>query len=780
MLQWKKHLKQINNYWIFPVLLMIGTVLVILKPSLLAGIVWFYLIIRVLLTRNKAVIGVSFFCIVLLSISCWQTLSKEKQAKFPESTEMTGQLVALPDKLKIDGDRLQLEGKFSTTKKEESKIIAFYRFTSEQEKKKWQKLNLRLRMELSGEFETPLPQTNLNGFDYQRYLKENGIYQTLTISNIHKIKTESPKFYELFSWLSNCRKRAIDYCDETFSNETALHLKTLLFGFKSSEFSQKEGMLASLGILHLFSLSGMHVTFFVGSFRYLFLRLGLTVERLFWLQLLFSIIYAGLTGFSSSVVRALMQSMISLSSREFKWQLSGLDCWSVSLIICLIFQPYLLFSAGGQLSYGLSFFILYVHPITQRIKNRYLQMYCFSLLLNVTMIPLIGLSFFEWQLTSSIFTFLLLPIFERAILPMLTISLIGSFFFKWQLLFTGLESYFLLQHLVFEWLSQNSTFTIVTGVFSPLLFLLITLLLFLLLYLMKKQSKKAYLIGAGLFILMHNKYFSPNGTIAFIDVGQGDSIFIQAPFHRENILIDTGGKIEFEKEKWSVKQKQASNADYSVIPYLKSKGVKYLDKVLISHGDIDHCGDLLTINEKIPIRKLYYPAGTENKTVFRRMIERLKKAGTKCYPILAETSISQSLPLKMLAPSVSGTGENKDSMIVYTKIAGKRFLFTGDLEKEGEQQVIQKFPSLKVDVLKIGHHGSKTSTDPLFIQRIKPIDGVISCGRNNRFKHPHDETLATLVQENVSVFQTDKRGMIYYEWTPFSKMTMARFVIEED
>ncbi|EOL43285.1 hypothetical protein I580_00698 [Enterococcus caccae ATCC BAA-1240] len=726
------------------------------------------------------IISTSLLCIFIMVILCWKIHNNERQLKFSETTIVTGSLSVLPDRFKIDGDRLQVEGRFSTLKKENQKVVAFYKFSSEQEKLSWQKINQPIKINLSGEFEKPLAQTNLNGFNYQKYLKENGIYQTLRIRGIQTVKKEKLHFYEVLSWLSVLRKKAIDYCDETFLAETSLHLKTLIFGFKSSEFSQKEGTLANLGILHLFSLSGMHVTFFIGTFRYIFLRAGVTLEQLFWWQLVFSIIYGGLVGFSLSVVRALLQSMISLSNREFKWGLSGLDCWSLSLIVGLFFQPYLLFSVGGQLSYGLSFFILYVQPIIERMNNHHLQKYCFSMLLNITMIPLIGLTFFEWQVTSSLFTFLLLPVFEWFILPALTISLFCSLIIKSKLLITGLEVYFLIQQSVFEWLSRHSTFTLVTGAFSSVLFLVMLGLLFLLLHLLDKRSKKAYLIGFGLFLLLYNKNFSPKGTIAFIDVGQGDSIFIQTPFHQENILIDTGGNIEFEQEKWIMRTNKKTNAEYSVIPYLKSKGVKYLDKVLISHGDIDHCGDLLAINEKISIRSLYFPVGTEKKPAFKQILDRLKERGTKCYPILAGAAISQSIPLRVLAPVLAGTGENKDSMVVYTKIAGKRFLFTGDLEKEGELQLLNEFPTLKVDVLKIGHHGSNTSSDPFFIQSIELEDAVISCGRNNKFNHPHEETVSTLKQAEINDYRTDKKGMVYYEWTPLSKMTAAKTVMEED
>ncbi|MGX7116381.1 DNA internalization-related competence protein ComEC/Rec2 [Enterococcus termitis] len=774
-----KHLKQINNFWIFPVLLMAASVFLIIEFSWSSSLLCLYLCYRIIYTRNKLLVLISLVAVGIITFSCVLLLNKEKQPKFPENSEQIGELTVLPDQLRIDGDGLQMEGLFSS-QTQKRKVIAFYRFSSEQEKQYWEQTAHVLTMQIVGNVETPLPQTNLHGFDYQKYLKTKGIYQTITISSIQEVCAKKRPFWDVFSWISICRKKAIDYCSKAFMRETALYIQTLLFGFRSSDFFQKEAALANLGILHLFSLSGMHVTFFIGSFRYLFLRSGLSVEKVFWLQLLFSVIYAGFTGFSVSVVRALVQRSIMLTNRRFSWKLSGLDCWSFTLMIGLLVQPYVLFSIGGQLSYGLSFIIIVVDPITERISNRYLKSYCFSLLLNIAILPLVGLSFFEWQITGSIFTFFLLPLFERIILPVLTFSFFSSFFVQFDFWRVGLEFYFLLQQQLVDWLNDTSTFSIVTGHFPFWLFLVAAFLEGLLLNQLVQRSKKAYLAGILLFLLVHSKYASPKGTVAIIDVGQGDSLFIQTPFHQENILLDTGGKLSFEKEKWATKSKQKSNAEYSVVPYLKSKGVKYLDKVLISHGDIDHCGDLLAIHKKVPIRALYFPAGTENKGVFRKMLETLKKAGVKCYPVLATQSLGRSLSLQVLAPAKAGRGENEDSLVVYTKVAGQRFLFTGDLDIHGENQLIKHFPNLKIDVLKAGHHGSRTSTDRSFIKQISPTDVVISCGRNNRFKHPHEEVLTTLEQEKVTIFRTDLAGMVYYEWTPWTKLSPAQTIIKHD
>lgn len=758
---------------------MIGSVFLFIEFDWPSGLFYLYLCWRITATRKWMLICVSFTCAVIMILPCSWVRNDEKQLRFAEETELSGIFTVLPDKMNIDGDRLQLEGQFHS-KKMARKIVAFYQFSSKQEKERWMKYTQPLKMRITAIIQTPIAQTNLHGFDYQKYLKTKGIYQTLTINSLQSVSEQKIQWNDFRTWISSTRKKAIDYCSETFMKETALHLKTLLFGYRSSDFSQKEDVLANLGILHLFSLSGMHVTFFIGSFRYLFLRIGLTVEKLFWLQLFFALIYAGLTGFSVSVVRALIQSSIVLADQRFRWKLSGLDCWSLTLMAGLIFRPYLLFTIGGQLSYGLSFLILFVQPIVEQINHNWLKSYCFSFLLNIAIIPLLGHSFFEWQLTGSVFTFVLLPIFEYGILPVLTISFISSFLIRFDFWIFGLEYYFLLQQKVFEWLSHTSTFTIITGHFSLWLLMAIIFSVGILLDRLLIEKKKACLSGVMLLLLLQSKYISPKGMVAFIDVGQGDSIFVQTPFHQENILIDTGGKMLFEKEKWAIKSKQKSNADYSVIPFLKSKGVKYLDKVLISHGDLDHCGDLLEIHKKIPIRALYYPTGTESKRLFQNMLNTLKRAGVKCYPILAGQKIGSSISLNVLAPMTKGNGENQDSLVVYSKIADRRFLFTGDLEKEGERQLLTNYPNLKIDVLKVGHHGSKTSTDDTFIKQTSPIEAIISCGRNNRFKHPHDETKETLQKKNVTILQTDQEGMAYYEWTPWSKMSPVQTMIKQD
>lgn len=550
----------------------------------------------------------------------------------------------------------------------------------------------------------------------------------------------------------------------------------LLFGYKSENFFQSNELFSDMGLAHLFTISGTQVIAYLYWFRYVFLRLGVTQEKVFWCQLLASFCYAGLVGFSISIIRVLLQQSISLINQRFELGLSRLDCWSLSLLTVLVSNPMTMFSIGTQFSFGLSFFSQYIFPIVQKIKSRFLQKLCSSCLLNLVAIPFIGIIFFEWQITSSLLSMFIFPVLKKILLPLLTIQFILSLFWVSPVLIDGLEKYFMFQIKLFEWLNQHVTIHLVIGACSAFLFVWLMCLILVFLSLLSKRSLKCWFVLGVFFLSLQTKYLCYTGQVSFVDIGQGDSIFIQAPFNQETILIDTGGQINFEKETWKVRKKLHESA---VISYLKSRGVSRLDKVFITHGHVDHFGDLLSIGQKIPIKILYYPAGTDNKPLFKKTIEALKQMGTVCIPIRGPAVVDGSVSFKVLAPTQVGEGENKDSLVLLANLGTKNLLFTGDIGQLEEKKLIETYPNLSVDILKIGHHGSKTSTSEEFIQQLEPIDSIISCGNKNLFGHPHIETLNTFQRNEVSIFRTDQQGMIYYEWTMFSPLSSAKYVMNK-
>lgn len=774
--QWKKHLKLLIGCWIFPAILSISISLLLLTPSWLTGVIFLLVLFRIFTTQNKYVVVIGGLFAFLTGIFCLGT--QNQMVSFPNGTELEGTLVLSPDQLKINGDQLTAEGSW-TYKQKKQKIRISYRLSSKNEQRFWRETHSYLELSLQGTFHKPISKTNLNGFDYQDYLKQRGITQVLSISTIKDITPLKPSLFRLDQQIVLLRTTLIHYCTERFSPQTGLYLKSLLLGEQMIFSEEQQRAFSKLGMIYLFSMSGYQVSFLLFFMRYLCLRVGLTQEATLLLTIFFSCFIAGITGFTVSVIRALLQKNLQTLNRQVNARLSALDCWGIAALLHLVITPHLFATFSGQFSYYLSFLRFVIEPILQTLNGKILKRFAFSALVSLGTLPLMLFYFYEWPMLSSSFTFVVLPFFNYLLLPSLTALFFLSFFGKFVVLFAGFEEFLSFQQKIWQWFSQY-TFTYVTGALPiSLLFFLFFLLLFLFFHIQIK-SKKSFFVAICLFALVNSKHFSPKGVVAFIDVGQGDSIFIQTPFKQETVLIDTGGILSFKQEAWKQKATTKANAEYTVIPFLKSQGVQRLDKVLITHGHVDHYGDLLTIHQKIPIRHLYYPAGTEIKAGFSKVLDKLTASGTSCFPIIAPQQLSQKLDLQMIAPISNGQGENNDSMVVSATIQKKRLLLTGDLEQQGEQELLERLPKLEIDVLKVGHHGSKTATSPSFIKKLQPKIGIISCGRENRFKHPHQETLTTLQQNQVAVYRTDLQGMVYFEWTPFSQLTGPYVVKKEN
>ena len=258
--------------------------------------------------------------------------------------------------------------------------------------------------------------------------------------------------------------------------------------------------------------------------------------------------------------------------------------------------------------------------------------------------------------------------------------------------------------------------------------------------------------------------------VTVVDVGQGDSIFLRS-MKGETVLIDVGGKVTFgSKEKWQ-EGSQTSNAEKTLIPYLQARGVSQIDYLVLTHTDTDHIGDLEVVAKRFKIKKICVSEGALTKPSFAKRIRFLKcpvrtlKAGDKL-PMMGSN-------LEVLYPNKIGDGGNNDSLVLYGKLLGTSFLFTGDLEKEGEEELMASYPNLKVRVLKAGHHGSKGSSSEAFLDQLKPSLALVSAGENNRYKHPNDETLERFKERHIKVLRTDQDGAIRFKgWFQLSSETV--------
>lgn len=637
----------------------------------------------------------------------------------------------IPDTIQVNGNLLSFQGK------ESGQTYQVYDSLSTlQEKIFFQKLSQNCTINFTGRFSVPEQQRNFNGFNDQKYLATQNIYRQVNIQKIHSVQKN--KHFDLHL----LRRKAIVWVQMHFPTPMSNYMTGLLFGYLSKDFNEMSDLYSSLGIIHLFALSGMQVNFFIDWLRKILLRIGIRRDRIMLIQLPFSVFYAFLTGSSSSVLRALIQKNI---------RLTGLDNFSVTFFILLILSPKFLLTAGGQLTLLYAFVLSMLTGKFQHL-NQVKRLLIESTLLSLMVLPLLILDFHIFQPFSILLTVAFGFLFDCFLLPLLLLtfllSLVGIFL-PINFLFQDLEKIIHVIHLPLHY-----PFVLGTPNAIQLIFLFVSTGLLIDFY-FKKRGRWLLLLAISVLIFFCKNPLYPSITI--VDIGQGDSIFLQDCQKQENILIDTGGRLNIPMKTWQMAKTQ-TNAEKTLIPYLESRGVGKIDALILTHTDADHVGDFLNLADKIKIKQIWVSPGELRDSVF---LAKLKQADIPIHL----SQVGDNIPifdseLKILSNGYTGKGDNNDSIVSYGNFYGKKFLFTGDLEQDGEQQLLKNFPSLKVDVLKVGHHGSKTSSNPSFIHAIKPQLALISVGKKNRYGHPNQETLDTFQKEHVKIIRTDQHGAI--------------------
>jgi len=269
---------------------------------------------------------------------------------------------------------------------------------------------------------------------------------------------------------------------------------------------------------------------------------------------------------------------------------------------------------------------------------------------------------------------------------------------------------------------------------------------------------------------------NPYGQIVFLDVGQGDSIFIKMPYNQGNYLIDTGGVMPFEKENWQQRGSSFDPGKKIVVPFLKSEGIRTLDKMILTHGDADHIGGANAILEEIEVKQLIIPRISDRSDLEQSSINTAREKGTDVYLAGMGTGWKTAQgDFLILNPSESMGERNDQSIVLQAAIGGKKWLFTGDLGIEGENTMVRKITDFDIDVLKVGHHGSKYSSSDLFLERTNPDFAVISVGEKNRYGHPGEEVIKRFEERGIRIFRTDKDGAIIYKFTGNSGTFTTQF-----
>lgn len=751
-----------NKTWVFFAISLLCVAYFLLGAhSWLGWLLAIFWTVRVLCLRDyKMIFQIFFFCCGAFFFIKSHEVGNQTQLTGEEAT-----FVLSIDRcsLKIDGDYLSCVGQLESagTNKINEKLALQYYIPTQEEQDQRRTEMPPTKLWVQGELIKPAPQTNFNQFNYRDYLRRQKIHWQLRAEQV-KTTQQKPTFLQK---IDGYRFRILQDIDKHFQKEVASYLKILFMGEGTALAHPVKESYRALGIIHLFSISGFHISYLAKVIQQFLLRLGVTHERTNLLLMIILPFYGLLAGQSISVFRAVTQKMIQIGGVVLDKEINSIDAWSLTIIFAVVLNPYIIFELAFQLSYSLSaLFILMSQQQWVSELNLIKQSFLFSLLAMLISLPILSYHFYEISWFTLCSNLLFVPLFMYLLFPVLAFLVLLRVLIPQTRLFAGLNQLVGMFLLKFEGMileiTKRFNFSFIIGRLPYfVLFVLLGLILSVLIKVEQKRRISIYTqLTLCLCILWHR--LSPVGYVVLLDVGQGDSILIKEPLTRKITLIDTGGRVEWqEKEEWQKRAKEFSIGKNIVVPAIKSLGVSQIDRLYISHAHADHMGEIGNIGAELPIKELAGSRQTLLDPALQEQVQAIKP------PKLLNVQLQTKLDYPTsdtwgVHPLVDYPDKNNQSLVLYVKIGADKWLFTGDLEAEGEQALIQSFPALKIDCLKVGHHGSLTSSTAELLTSIEPQAAFISVGAKNTYGHPSPEVLQRLQEQQIPFLTTAEQGAI--------------------
>mgnify|MGYP004682602221 FL=1 len=630
---------------------------------------------------------------------------------------------------KIDGNQLTMQIKAK------EKIIVTYYFNSETEKKYYQKnLNLGFEILCQGTLMKPDDNRNFYLFNYRKYLMSKKIYW--------KFQANKLKYYPRKNLLYLIKNHLLETIEKRSNSE---YLKLFILGQNTLDEEIKKSYQYN-GISHLFAISGMHIVILTFALTKLFQRIFKNESIVFMIIIFTLWFYLFLTNYTISVLRAVLFYFIFSIKKIFSFSISNVILAVFILLLLLNINPYYIYDVGFLYSFTISIGLIYFKELLRE------ENYFKSLIKTSTISFLIGLPITIYvanqiNFLSPIFNLLFVPIVSLVIFPISVLSLVIPFLIPIDnFLINLLENLSLLCSKI-----NLFTFSFQT---VPIIILIIYELL---IFMMISFKNKLLFFFLMVILIIHHCWnlLNPYTRVTMLDVGQGDSILIQFAHNKGNILIDTGGIPTYSKEIWKIKKHEYSIVNSITIPYLKSIGVHKLNYLIITHGDYDHMGEAIHLVENFKIENVILNCGSYNE-LEQKLIDTLDKKTISYYSCIKELDIDKS-QLQFLYTK-EYDNENDNSNVIYFNYNNYKFLFMGDAGVDKETDILEKYTLSNIDFLKVGHHGSDTSSNKGFIDSIQPKYSLISVGKNNRYGHPKEIVLKNL--DSTKIYRTDQDGAI--------------------
>lgn len=690
---------------------------------------------KIFLLKLKTILQSKYFYLIIILFTLVYVFYKNKILLVSKYNGTEQSIFGTINTLKIDGNKLSIE----LLAKE--KIIVNYYIKDELELE-YIKNNYKigLKVILTGNLVLPQENTVFNLFNYRKYLQSKKIYWLFNAKEIKKINNKISLKYLI-------KNKVIDKINA--NKENSDYFYTFILGDDSYIDADVLDSYQSNGISHLFAVSGMHITLFSTIILFLLNKISKNKFFNYLIVISFLILYAFFTNYTPSLVRAILLFILCIINNSLNLKIKTINLLILVCSFMLLYNPFYIYNLGFIFSFTVTFYLIIFSDIVNSKKNCFSKLLSTSLIAFLASIPISINNFFCINLLSIVFNLIFVGFVSFIIFPLSLITFIFSFFNPLLSFFIGiLESISLC-------CSKINFLNITLCYMNFYIFIGYYFLITIILNFIKKNNYLCLIILLIVIFIHHNiLWFNNSIIITMIDVGQGDSILISLPHNKGNILIDTGGIVNYQQE-WAQKKNDYSIALNKIIPYAKSIGVKQFDLLILSHGDFDHIGESINLVNNFKVGTVIFNCGELNE-LENNLINILNKNNVPYYSCISKLNVDDQ---KLYFLNTSNyDNENDNSNIIYTTLNKYKFLFMGDASSKVEENILKKYNLKDIDVLKVGHHGSKTSSGKVFIDKINPKYSIISVGKNNRYGHPNNETLENLNKSKI--YRTDIYGSI--------------------
>lgn len=591
--------------------------------------------------------------------------------------------------------------------KSKERIIVTYKYTG----KVFNNLSYGDKIKVTGVLKEPSTNNIFNNFNYKKYLYNKKIYYIIEASKIDKIQNNNNHIYTIKNLLYT----------RINSLKSSNYIKALLFGDNKLDKEIKTSYQIN-GISHLFSVSGFHINF-ITSIIYFYLDRVTYNKKIKYITVdIFLVLYLLLCN-TTSLLRCTVMNILLSINHLLKLDIKKIDIVLLTLILCIIINPFIIYDIGFIYSYTISFFLI-LYKNKYKTNNKLLKIIYISLISFLVSLPINIYTSYEINFLSIILNIIIVPIVSLILLPLSLLTLI----------FPILDN---ILYLITSILEKISLYTSNINIFKQVLSkpsIILIIIYYLVIILILSKNKHYYLI---LILLIFHKtipLYNSNLEVVMFDVGEADSMLISTPSKKVNILIDTGRGIDIN----------------NIIIYLKSIGISKLNYLIITHGDEDHIGGALYLIDNFKVDNVILNKGDYTELEVELIIH-LKNKNIKY------TNNINKIPLlgsyMYLLNTKKFSNENDNSIVTYFEYQKYKFLFMGDSSSKTEEYLINNYNLTNISFLKVGHHGSNTSSSPLFINKINPKVSLISVGRNNFYHHPNKKVLTNL--SNSVIYRTD-------------------------